>query len=414
MSSLVSSRYWPMRRDDRVLVLQQLEHLAVGAPAGLALAEGGQAEPLEEHLAELLGRVDHELAAGQLPDLVAQLVGAVAHPARRSRRGGGRRGARRRASIAGQHPRHRQLDVAVERLRAPRAAGASALARRPARGPGPRRVPRRAPRPPTPDARGLGRDLVERVAARGAAPAGRRRSSCRAPGAAASPVARTTDLASWHATASPASARGQGRRRRRRPRAGGDLVAARRRPPSPPRRRPGPTRSTPARRMREVLGRRLRRRDARRCRGRRRRAGRRRRRRRARRRRRSRLPNSKRSKQLAQRGHPLGAEVERRDVVEVELDRRVGVDDAPASRVLRAVVGVGSVSASRRLGRLLGGVGQDLVEARRTSARSWEAPFSPMPGHARAGCRWGRPPCRGSRSSAPGRCRSARRTASGV
>ena len=63
-----------------MLVLQELQHLAVGAPAGLALAEGRQAEPLEEHLAELLGRVDHELAAGQLPDLVAQLVGAVAHP----------------------------------------------------------------------------------------------------------------------------------------------------------------------------------------------------------------------------------------------------------------------------------------------------------------------------------------------
>ena len=58
------------------------EHARVGGVAGLALAVGGEAEPLEEHLAELLGRPDHERPAGQLVaarlellDLVGQLGG---------------------------------------------------------------------------------------------------------------------------------------------------------------------------------------------------------------------------------------------------------------------------------------------------------------------------------------------------
>src|SRR5262249_60827061 len=63
---------------DRVLGLEELEHLAVGGPPGLATAERRKAEPLEEDLPELLRGVDHELAARELPDLVAELVGALA------------------------------------------------------------------------------------------------------------------------------------------------------------------------------------------------------------------------------------------------------------------------------------------------------------------------------------------------
>ena len=168
-----------------------------------------------------------------------------------------------------------------------------------------------------------------------------------------SPVARTTALASWHETARPdegALEGGAGARRRRGP---GPPRRPRRRRPSPPRRGPG-------RRGRCRPGA---------CRG-----------RRASRRpataravwaaaaagggaspdssssRRSRLPNSKRSKTVAQGLHALGAELERRDVVELELDRGVGADERQVARLARVVgvLGQGLARAwasARRRGR---------------------------------------------------------------
>ena len=59
--------------DDRVLVADRLQHLGVGAEAGLAAALAAQLELLEEHRAELLRRADHELLARQVPDLALEL-----------------------------------------------------------------------------------------------------------------------------------------------------------------------------------------------------------------------------------------------------------------------------------------------------------------------------------------------------
>ena len=56
------------------------EHALVGRVAGLALAVGGQPEPLEQHLAELLRRADRERAAGQLVGLLLELGHLVGHP----------------------------------------------------------------------------------------------------------------------------------------------------------------------------------------------------------------------------------------------------------------------------------------------------------------------------------------------
>ena len=66
--------------DDRVLVADRLQHLGVGGEAGLAAALAAELELLEEDLAELLRRADHELLAGELPDLALELddVGADA------------------------------------------------------------------------------------------------------------------------------------------------------------------------------------------------------------------------------------------------------------------------------------------------------------------------------------------------
>ncbi len=58
------------QRDDLVLFTDLGEHPGVGRVAGLALPLPGQAELLEEHLADLLGRADRELVAGQLMDLL--------------------------------------------------------------------------------------------------------------------------------------------------------------------------------------------------------------------------------------------------------------------------------------------------------------------------------------------------------
>ena len=74
--------------DDRMQVADLREHPRVGRVAGLALAVGGQAEPLEEHLAELLrasrSRTGRRRARGSAPR--APRPGRPAW--RRSRRGG--------------------------------------------------------------------------------------------------------------------------------------------------------------------------------------------------------------------------------------------------------------------------------------------------------------------------------------
>ena len=65
-------------RDDRVLVADRLQHARVGREAGLAAALARQAELVEQHLGELLRRADHELLAGELPDLALELGGVGA------------------------------------------------------------------------------------------------------------------------------------------------------------------------------------------------------------------------------------------------------------------------------------------------------------------------------------------------
>ena len=90
---------------DRVQVADLREHALVGRVAGLALAVGGQAEPLEQHLAELLRRADRERAAGELVGPLLELGDLVGHAARRSRPAGtGRRGRRRPPSPPARSP----------------------------------------------------------------------------------------------------------------------------------------------------------------------------------------------------------------------------------------------------------------------------------------------------------------------
>src|SRR3954470_2196046 len=56
--------------DDLVLVADGLQHARIGGEAGLAAALLRQAELDEEDLAELLGRADDELLAGEAVDVV--------------------------------------------------------------------------------------------------------------------------------------------------------------------------------------------------------------------------------------------------------------------------------------------------------------------------------------------------------
>ena len=69
-----------------MLVPDRLQHLVVGAEAGLAAALAAELELLEQDLAELLRRADHELLVRELPDLALEL--------RRPRRGCGWRPSR--------------------------------------------------------------------------------------------------------------------------------------------------------------------------------------------------------------------------------------------------------------------------------------------------------------------------------
>ncbi len=219
-----------------------------------------------------------------------------------------------------------------------------------------------------------------------------------------SPVARTTDLASWQATGQPGEGRAEG---------GAGVVARRGRAatssPSPATAqpssatRPGRPASMPARRMRQVLGRR-------------RHGG---------------------GGGGVARPRPSGAVLPRQllqapqQAAELEaLERwsagppsargrssiggtsprssstgRVGADDRQVARLAR-VVGV-LVERLAPLGRLLARRGRGSRRALPYFWSSCDAPFSPIPGHARQVVARVADHARGSRSSAPGRCRSA-------
>ena len=62
------------RGHDLVLVADRLQHAGVGGEAGLAAPLARQAELLEQDRRELLRGADRELLAGQLEDLVLELV----------------------------------------------------------------------------------------------------------------------------------------------------------------------------------------------------------------------------------------------------------------------------------------------------------------------------------------------------
>ena len=101
--------------DDRVLVADRLEHARVGREAGLAAALAREPELDEQHLGELLRRADHELLAGELPDLALELGGGGAHaePGLLEPRG-----VELDAGLLGlaQHAHERQLDLAQQVL----------------------------------------------------------------------------------------------------------------------------------------------------------------------------------------------------------------------------------------------------------------------------------------------------------
>src|SRR5690349_3649526 len=103
--------------DDLVLGADRLQHARVGAEPGLAAALARQPELDEQHLGELLRGADHELLAGQLPDLALEPVGVLADP------GGGLLQPARvepDARLLGlaQHAHERQLDLGQQRLQA--------------------------------------------------------------------------------------------------------------------------------------------------------------------------------------------------------------------------------------------------------------------------------------------------------
>ncbi len=166
---------------DRVQVADLREHPLVGRVAGLALAVGGQSEPLEQHLAELLRRADRERAAGQLVGLLLELGHLVGHPR-------GDLGQQVRVDAdAGvlhgrQHVHQRQLDVgqqprAAALLQAAAPASRAAPARRRHCGSAPPSPPRPAPR-----ARWRRRPASPRPCRpRGSARSGTRRGRCRTP-----------------------------------------------------------------------------------------------------------------------------------------------------------------------------------------------------------------------------------------
>ena len=122
------------------------EHPLVGRVAGLALAVGGQAEPLEQHLAELLGRADRERAAGQLvgPLPRARSTSVATRARDLGQHGTGRRARRRPPWPPARRPAAARCRPAAASGRAPR--GAAPASSRSAQ----RAVARRGPAPPSP------------------------------------------------------------------------------------------------------------------------------------------------------------------------------------------------------------------------------------------------------------------------
>ena len=251
--------------DDRVLAAQLLEGLGVGREARLGLLLRGQAQLVEQHLAQLRGRVDDELrrrpgpgsrprAGG--PPTPARWPGGAAGPRRPGRRPPPSGPAPGRAAV---RPRRRVCDMP----RAARAAlsgstrRATAAARRAASlggiDAGPAQVELaggRAVGRPQLEAGVAQGQVLQQVLVTGRVDAGRRRSRCRAArwekttSSTASPRMRA--LASWADTSTPSSPtspeRGPHRRGRRAP-------PRRRRPP-----RPGRPRAAGARRPGRASG----------------------------------------------------------------------------------------------------------------------------------------------------------------
>ena len=180
-------------RDDRVLVADRLQHARVGREAGLAAALLRQPELVEEDLAELLRRADHELRRRRASQISRS---SVATSSRTRASTSSRRSTFSRTpstSIVAQHAHERQLDLVhqprqaalVDLLALPRGERRASAA--PRRRPGPRRrPPARAPR----TARGTGTRAAR-------ARAGRRRAACRGRGCAGT---APSALASWAMT----------------------------------------------------------------------------------------------------------------------------------------------------------------------------------------------------------------------
>ena len=100
--------------DDRMLAAQLLELSCIGGIAGLGLLLPGETEPVEENLAELLGRVDVEIEAGVLDDEQSKPIALGDEVLAQ----GGELGDVDTDADdlhLGQHPDERHLDLVVER-----------------------------------------------------------------------------------------------------------------------------------------------------------------------------------------------------------------------------------------------------------------------------------------------------------
>ena len=101
---------------DGVLAYELFQDVGVGAPAGLGLLARWEHQLIEQHLAQLLGRVYIELVPGQLPD--AALQGVYTRREALAEVGQGLPVHQEtRALHLGQHLAERQLDIEIELLR---------------------------------------------------------------------------------------------------------------------------------------------------------------------------------------------------------------------------------------------------------------------------------------------------------
>ena len=101
---------------DGVLAYELFQDVGVGAPAGLGLLARWEHQLIEQHLAQLLGRVYIELVPGQLPD--AALQGVYTRREALTKVGQGLPVHQdTRALHLGQHLAERQLDIEIELLR---------------------------------------------------------------------------------------------------------------------------------------------------------------------------------------------------------------------------------------------------------------------------------------------------------